>query len=244
MVLGRTRKRQVPIQFPGKSGIKVFLFIVFLASSVFFVNRIKEQQHFSIKQVSVYGVKHLDQQEVQHLIEPLVRKGFFAINVEQIKEQILQMPWVSEASVRRIWPDQISIAVIERNPIARWNSNSLLSSAGEIFTPPLKTHLSDIPQFLGPEGEQIHMLQYYAKITNLVKPLHLKIARLELTHDLSWNIAFENGMKVNLGYKDILTRVHHFVKVYPKIVGGRGSDVDYIDLRYQNGLAVRWKTVL
>jgi cell division protein FtsQ len=60
---------------------------------------------------------------------------------------------------------------------------------------------------------------------------------------LSWDIELTNGMKMRLGYKDVLTRVSHFVKVYPKIVGERVSDVDYVDLRYPNGLAVRWKTV-
>jgi cell division septal protein FtsQ len=31
------------------------------------------------------------------------------------------------------------------------------------------------------------------------------------------------------------------VKVYPKIVGMHESDVEYIDLRYSNGIAVKWK---
>jgi cell division septal protein FtsQ len=40
-----------------------------------------------------------------------------------------------------------------------------------------------------------------------------------------------------------LTRLSHFVKVYPKIIGERAAQVEYIDLRYQDGLAIRWKTI-
>ena len=61
-----------------------------------------------------------------------------------------------------------------------------------------------------------------------------------MTSDLSWNMMFNNGIKMHVGYKDVLTRISHFVKVYPKIVGERANDVEYIDLRYSNGMAVRW----
>ena len=45
---------------------------------------------------------------------------------------------------------------------------------------------------------------------------------------------------VRLGHKDCLTRLTHFVKVFPKIMGDRVGDVDSVDLRYANGMAVRF----
>jgi cell division protein FtsQ len=127
--------------------------------------------------------------------------------------------------------------------VAFWNENSLLSTTGEIFNPASETFPVGLPHFVGPDGQQISMLEFYSKINNLLNPLHLKLKRLELSPYLSWDLEFANGMKVRLGYKDVLTRVSHFVKVYQKIVGERAADVDYVDLRYPNGLAVRWKTV-
>lgn len=243
MILGRARKRQSSTQFPWKSGIKVFLFILLLLASIFSVNQLKETQQFPIKQVKIYGAKHLDRQNMQNFLQPLVSKGFFAVEIDSIKERIMQMPWASEVSVRRVWPDQIMITIAERDAIARWNTMGLLSANGEIFNPDVNTYPTDLPTLIGPDGTQIQMLQFYSKINNLLQPLHLKIARLELTSYLSWNVVFNDGMKVNVGYKDVLTRINHFVKVYPKIVGKRATDVDYVDLRYPNGLAVRWKTV-
>lgn len=243
MVHGRTRKRQSHIQIPWRQGIKIFILFLLLFVSVFFVDKIKENNRFPIHQVLVYGVNHLDQEEVQHLMIPLVNKGFFSVEVESIKDQISQLPWVSDVSVRRVWPDQVIVAISERKPIALWNENSVLSSNGEIFTPETNTFPKSLPHFLGPEGEQIHMLEFYSKIDHTIRPLHLKITQLELTPYLSWNVIFDSGMIVHVGYKDVLTRITHFVKVYQKIVGARGADVDYVDLRYPNGLAVRWKTV-
>lgn len=243
MVHGRTRKRQSHIQLPWKQGITYSFLMLLLIVSVLFVNKIKEINQFPIKQVKVYGVNHLAEEEVQHVMTPLVSKGFFAVEVESIKDQISQLPWVSDVSVRRVWPDQVIVAISERKPVALWNENSLLSSNGEIFSPDASTFPKRLPHFVGPEGEQIHMLEFYSRIDHSLSPLHLKIAQLELTPYLSWNVTFDSGMIVHVGYKDVLTRINHFVKVYRKIVGERGANVDYVDLRYPNGLAVRWKTV-
>ena len=88
------------------------------------------------------------------------------------------------------------------------------------------------------------MLQYFYEINRLLKPLHAKISYLELTPYLTWKFKMNNGIMMQIGHKDILTRLNHFVKVYPKIVGDRAVDVEYIDLRYSNGVAVRWRTIV
>lgn len=243
MTLGRVQKQQSDFFISWKQLVKGSLFLLVLALIFLSFDKIKQTTQFPIHQVKIYGVKHLDLQETQHMLLPFVRKGFFGVQVDLIKEQLLQVPWVADASVRRVWPDQVVIAVSEKNPVARWNRNRLLSSTGDIFNPVITSYPVNLPHFLGPEGQQMSMLEFYSKINSLFNPLHLKITRLELTPYSSWYVEFANGIKVRLGYKDVLTRVGHFVKVYSKIVGERAADVDYVDLRYPNGLAVRWKTV-
>jgi len=243
-MISQVMKRYKDFKFSCKWAVKASGFFVSLFLVSYFYTQFNQINYFSIKDVKVVGIQHLDQQEVQRLLLPLVRKGFFTVDVERIRECLLQLPWIGEAYVRRIWPNQIVIRVVEKVPLARWNSSSLLSTAGDIFTPmPLDTLSAALPQFNGPEGEQIHMLNYYSKIKALVRPLHSSITCLELTSAGFWRITFANGMKLNAGYKDILTQIGHFVKVYPHIIGKRASDIDYVDLRYHNGVAVRWKTM-
>lgn len=243
MTLDRARKQQSNFHIPWKQVIKVTLFFLVVAICFLSLNKIKTTNEFPIHQVKIYGIKHLNSVETRQMLLPFVSKGFFGVEVDLIKEQLLQAPWVADVSVRRVWPDQVVVAITERNPIARWNEDSLLSSTGEIFNPASASFPEDVPHFIGPEGQQISMLEFYSKINILLNPLHLKIKRLLLSPYLSWDVEFANGMKVRLGYKDVLTRVGHFVKVYSKIVGERAAEVDYVDLRYPNGLAVRWKTV-
>lgn len=243
MITSHVRKRYKDFRFSWKFAAKALGFIVFLYLLTLAFNQFKTANYFAIKEVQVVGVHNSDHQAVQNLLMPLVNKSFFIIDVDLIKERLMQFAWISTASVKRVWPGQVVIRVTEKIPAARWNNQSLLSSAGEVFSPDVSTFPENLPQFIAPDGEQMHMLENYAQLMRLLAPLHFKIKRFELSDAQSWNLTFDNGMKLNVGYKDILTRISHFVKVYPKIVGERADQVDYIDLRYSNGLAVHWKTI-
>jgi cell division protein FtsQ len=220
---------------------KVTLMGTLVLSVIFAFNQINLSNYFPIRTVRVYGVNRIDHQEVQDLLLPIVDKGFFGINVEYIRDRLLQIPWVSDLYVRRVWPDQIEITVVEKKAVAAWNNVSLLSDVGDLFFPKFETYPLHIPKLIGPPGQQIVMLRYFKHINRLLLPLHAKISSLELTPYFTWKLTLNNGMILQMGHKDILTRLDHFVKVYPKIVGSRVADVDYVDLRYPHGVAVRWK---
>ncbi len=242
MINSRSRKRtQYSMRFIFKLSLKIVFFALFIITLFFLVAKFKT--YFPIKSVKVFGMKHLDQEDLQQILTPLVHKGFFAIDVEIIKDRIVQSSWVSQANVQRIWPDKVLITIVEKQPAGLWNESNLISDSGEIFTAEIKKELEGLPQFVGPEGRHLEILDQYKKLNLALKSLSFKIIRLELTPELCWNLTFENGAKMRVGHKDVLTSVNHFVKVYPKIIGDRLFDVEYIDLRYHNGLAIKWKTI-
>jgi cell division protein FtsQ len=244
MSISRVRQQYYGIGFSIKTIIKWFVFSLLLVLFLLGMTKLKNVEYFPIKSVAVIGAHHLDHQAVQALIAPLVSNGFFAADVDRVKERLQQLVWVDQVAVRRLWPDQINVVITEKNPIAIWNNASLLSSNGDLFSPAVDSYPAGLPQLIGPAGEQILMSQYYSKFSEILLPLHFKIARLELTPAMSWRLICDNGIKINIGHKDVLTRIRHFVKVYPKIVGTRAALVEYIDLRYPNGMAVRWKSVI
>lgn len=223
--------------------LKLSLVILLLASFLFAFNHLKHSQWFPIKTVRVYGLSHSDQTDIKKLLLPLVNSSFFSVDIERMQTRLRLLPWISGTVVRKVWPDQLEVTLIEKNAIASWNNSKLLSEAGEIFMPSLASYPVGLPKFVGPNGKQIVMLEYFKQINRILMPLHAKIAYLELTPSLTWKLALDNGITLRMGQTDILTRIDHFVKVYPKIVGERAADVEYIDLRYPNGMAVRWKTM-
>lgn len=223
------------------NGSKTLLIACVIASCFAFFNYVRHAELFPIRQVKVYGINHLARKEAQSLMQPLVKHGFFNIDVDLIRDRFNQLPWVSDASVRRHWPDKIEVVLREKNAVAVWNQQALLSNTGRVFLPEKTAFPSKLPGIIGPQGSQLYLLGYFKAINRLLSPLHAKIETLELTPSTEWRLTLQNGIAVRLGSEDILTQLQHFVKVYPKIIGDKANDVDYVDLRYPSGLAVRWK---
>src|SRR6185437_16452060 len=131
MIMTQVRKHYKDFKISWKLAFKLLSFVLFVLAVSFAFNQFKKTHYFPIKEVKIAGLEHINHQEVQHLLRPLVTKGFFTVDVDLIKERLMHFSWVGEAYVRRVWPNQIIIQVIEKKPIARWNHAGLLTTSGE-----------------------------------------------------------------------------------------------------------------
>lgn len=228
-------------ELPGKklSAVLVALLVFFLVLGL--ARRMPSGQLFPVRRVSVTGIHSLDREALQRILTPLVHRGFFSLDPRGVRERLLALPWVAEAMVQRIWPDQVKITLREKVPLALWNDSYLISTAGDVFFSDTRVYADRLPHFVGPAGSQMRLLSCYRALLPHVKQLGTGIHVLELTPDLSWRVVLENRLRLHLGARDVLTHLRHFVKVYPGVVGSRVSDVEYVDLHYPDGFAVRWK---
>ncbi len=69
--------------------IRILIGGLVILSLVYSFNRINFSNYFPIKTVRVFGVERLDQHEVQQVLLPLVHRGFFKVNVEDIRDRLL-----------------------------------------------------------------------------------------------------------------------------------------------------------
>lgn len=200
-----------------------------------------ETRSFPVQLVHVYGAQHVDHDELQNLLKPLVAHNFFSVDMELIKDRLRQFSWVEDITIRRVWPNRVDIIISEHRPIAHWHDGSLLSANGDLFSKGEYESPANLPRFIGPDGTQGLMLQVFNDFNRELLPLHAKITTLELTSYQLWHLTLDSGIRLRLGHKNILTHLGQFVKVYPKIIGDKAKDVEYVDLRYPNGMAVKWK---
>ena len=197
---------------------------------------------FPVHTVRIYGEASLDQAAIKAIVSPFLQRGFFGVQVDEVRDSLLQQPWLASARVRRIWPDQLEAVISKKVAIVQWNRSDFLSNAGELFTPEQSTGgLSPLPQLEGPPGTQQIMLNYFNQINRLFDPLHVKIIHLVLSPYQDLEVTLENGLLLKAGHKDCLARIARFVRVYPKIIGNNSARVESVDLRYPNGCAVQWK---
>jgi cell division protein FtsQ len=55
----------------------------------------------------------------------------------------------------------------------------------------------------------------------------------------AWRIELDKGLTVELGRDNADVRLARFIDAYPRTIAAMGDSVQYVDLRYPNGFAVR-----
>ena len=224
------------------SVIPKLLLILSLIGLVYLYIFFKNPNHFPIKNVQIEATyQHINPQTLQQTAAPYAHGGFFSLNVAKIKKNLLQIPWVYAVDIKRSWPDGIVVNITEQRPVARWNGSSLLNSDADIFTPDKSTFPDDLPLLSGPDDQAVEVWQHYQDINQSLSAIGLGVTQLDLDAQGSWHMLLSNGITVLLGNTNIINQLQMFIKAYPKIIEARGDDVARVDLRYNTGLAIKWK---
>jgi cell division protein FtsQ len=195
-----------------------------------------------IKQVRVEGdFTQLSPVDLQLLVTDKVRGGFFNLDVDAVRLALLDEPWVSEVTVKRIWPDALRVIVIEQVPVVRWKESGLLNSSGEYFAPDYETIPKDLPKLSGPTGTEVKVLNKFNLMQERTRVLGFNIASVSLNERRAWSFQLNNGIKVVLGRRDFEERLNRFLTLIPTTISGRIEQTESIDMRYTNGFSIRWK---
>ena len=201
---------------------------------------LEDSQKAPINQVRVSGnLMHVADTQIESVVRGKHSESFFELDVDALHQDIEALPWVYRASVRKRWPNSLNVHVVEEIPSARWNSDSLLNQYGQTFE--AQSTDGALPDLFGPGGSEQTALQGYRAMQTLLNGASLTIDELYLSERFAWNVILSNGVKLNLGRSEFVNRLQRFVDVYPLLLK-QGKLIDYVDLRYDTGLAVGWKS--
>ena len=196
-----------------------------------------------IAKVNVQGdLSYISQQAVQQRIAPYIAASFFSIDLAGMRRELEQMPWIAHAEVRRVWPDQVMVRLEEQLPIARWGDEALLNNQGQAFAPRELAHYEQLPQLWGPQRAQEQVMQQYQMLSQMLRPLGFSIVRLELCERGSWFLSTGQGVELLLGRDHLVEKMRRFISIYEKTLKDQIANIERVDLRYPNGLAVAWRT--
>lgn len=233
---GRRGIRQLPWKRVLQIVVSLFLLLGLVCSAPWLMNWLNQP----IARVEVHaGFEHLSRDRVEQKLYPLIRQRFFFLELKEMRQVLLNMPWVKNASVRRHWPDSIQVSLEEQQPVARWGSRHLISNEGEVFTPEDIAAFSMMPILDGSEGAAAEVMQQYLAISQLLRPMGLKLKTLKRSESGSWRFTVGH-VEVNIGRDRKMERLQRFVRLYHAELESRWKQVRRVDLRYLNGASVAW----
>ena len=116
----------------------LFLSILFIATAWAGWGELKEQgaDLLPIKYVKIKSAyQYVSKEKVTQVLLGQVMSGFLNTDIDTIRVELLDLPWVAEVNVQRTWPDTLEVKVYEQYPMVRWGENALLNEQGKLFRP-------------------------------------------------------------------------------------------------------------
>jgi len=219
--------------------------VIVAAVLIFAQNHLSNPQTLPVNKIRVHGAfVNVDEAMLHRAVSGVVAGGYFNVDVERVREVVEKLPWVREASVRRVWPDTLSVSVVEQKPVAVSKKMGLININGDVFKPLNKILPATLPVFEGSVNLNKMMLEKYFEMNKLLLSIDRKISYLKVDARHAVELKLDNGLKVVLGREHDLHRLERLMLIYEKILASRINDIEVIDLRYTNGMAIGWKKKL
>lgn len=179
-------------------------------------------------------------EQVRSAVAPQLGRGFFALDLAEVRRAVAALPWVEQVEVRKRWPDLIEVSLREHRAYARWGSDRLLSDRGALFTASGLEQLQGLPLLEGPDAQVSDVVAFHAAAQRAFTGTGLSVIGVRLSARGSWSVGLANGARVMIGRADPEPRLQRLVRVLPQLLAGEARGFERIDLRYTNGFAVRW----
>ena len=130
---------------------------------------------------------------------------------------------------------------MEEIPIARWGEKSFLNARGEILQIENNNSLSDLPLLQGNKHSEKLLIKTYRETTLLLQSENLQISELKQDDAGVWRLMLSNGLELVIGRDQIIAKIRRFLVIWKATLSSRSGDVASVDVRYDNGVAVRWR---
>jgi cell division protein FtsQ len=152
---------------------------------------------------------------------------------------LLAIPWIAEATVRKLYPDRLLIVVTEREPFALWQRGghiSVISNDGTVIAPLHDPAFASLPLIVG-QGAGVRAREFLALLGRHPEILDAVSASI-LVAERRWNLRLKSGVDVKLPEADVeqalarLARLDHDRQLLSR-------DISIVDLRLSDRVTVR-----
>jgi len=180
----------------------------------------------------------LQAEEVDQVLSHYYGVSFWQVELDVIQSELVRLEWVSQAVVKRHWPNRLYIEVVEQVPVARWGDTGLINQMGELFFPKEHNEFAHLILLEGEREDAHKVLSALTLFQKTLNPIEFTISSLKHQLDGGWRITLANGSKIILGSKASGHKLETFVSAYPQLVKSLRKSAQVYDLRYSNGFIV------
>lgn len=159
--------------------------------------------------------------------------------INNLRERLIKLPWVRDATIKRKWPDTVEIHIAERQPMVLWQRKKrlyLIDTEGVAITSKGLGRFQNLLIVVGEGAPKATptLLAMIASQPSLVS----RVAAATLIGKRRWNLLLKSGIKIRLPEKDPHKAWQHLAHLNAKHKL-LARDVNMIDMRLPHRLLIR-----
>jgi cell division protein FtsQ len=93
------------------------LTLVLVSGAYFVAGALLTAEALAITRITVSGQTRLSRDEILSLLDGLTGRNTLLVSLEEWRQKLLASPWVEDATIRRVLPDVIDVAIADRQPM-------------------------------------------------------------------------------------------------------------------------------
>jgi cell division protein FtsQ len=201
-------------------------------------NAIGNAAGFRIEGVAIGGQKHVTEEELLVAVGVTGNASLVFLDAEGARDRLKNIPWIVDATVRKLYPDQLEIQVTERDAFALWQQDGKIDviSADGTIVGPVDPRFAYLPVVVG-KGAGPKAKPFLA-LLETQPAIRDQVRAAVLVSERRWNLRLKNGIDVRLPETDVpaaldlLARLDRTKKLLSR-------DIVAVDLRLPDRVTVR-----
>ena len=193
----------------------------------------------AIDQVKITGQSETSEVDILGRLDIGRHPSLFTFDLDAARERVETLPWVAQATLRKLYPDTLEVTVMERLPYALWQHGEtvfLIDPQGTAITDFIGERYTNLPLVVGP-GANDRVDEFLDLI--LSQPTLLPRVRAGvLISNRRWNIVLGDAVEIMLPENDpsrALARIAGLDAQFQLL----SRDIVAVDLRSPDRLVVR-----
>jgi len=167
-------------------------------------NALANSAGFRITSVAINGRKQLSQDEVLGIGGVNGRSSLLFLDASAVRDHLKANPWISEATVLKLYPGQLQIDLVERSAFALWQQDgklSVIADDGAVLEPYVSRRFLALPLVVG-RGAETHARDFLALLARYPQVRAATKAAI-FVGERRWNLRLKDGLDIRLPENDV-----------------------------------------
>lgn len=167
-------------------------------------NALANSAGFRITIVAIGGRKQLSQDEVLAVGGVNGRSSLLFLDAASVRAKLKANPWISEATVLKLYPNQLRIDIVERLPFALWQKDgrlSVIADDGVVLEPYAAQRFLSLPLVVG-RGAETHARDFLALLARYPRISSITKAAI-FVGERRWNLRLKDGLDIRLPENEV-----------------------------------------